>query len=46
MSHFASEWLWLASAAERVGREAGVATSVSTLTTDPWTGRFGSTPAH
>ncbi len=43
VSHFASEWLWLAAAAERLGAEAGVETRVSTLNTDPWTGRFDAT---
>lgn len=41
VSHFASEWLWLAAAAKRLSAEAGVVTLVSTLNTDPWTGRFG-----
>lgn len=41
VSHYASEWLWLAAAAERLAAEAGVDTRVSTLNTDPWTGRFG-----
>jgi dinuclear metal center YbgI/SA1388 family protein len=41
VSHFASEWLWLAAAAERLAAEASVETRVSTLNTDPWTGRFG-----
>jgi dinuclear metal center YbgI/SA1388 family protein len=43
VSHFASEWRWLAAAAERLAAEAGVVTRVSTLNTDPWTGRFGAT---
>lgn len=43
VSHFASEWLWLAAAASRLAAEAGVETKVSTLNTDPWTGRFGAT---
>jgi dinuclear metal center YbgI/SA1388 family protein len=43
VSHFASEWLWLAAAAERLAVEAGVETRVSTLNTDPWTGRFAAT---
>ncbi len=41
VSHFASEWLWLDAAAARLKAEAGVETRVSTLNTDPWTGRFG-----
>jgi len=41
VSHFASEWAWLAAAADHVARETGVATHVSTLNTDPWTARFG-----
>jgi len=45
VSHYASESLWLEAAAASVGREAGVTTSVSTLNTDPWTGRFGVAPA-
>jgi dinuclear metal center YbgI/SA1388 family protein len=43
VSHFASEWLWLAAAAERLAAEAGVEAKVSTLNTDPWTGRFSAT---
>ncbi len=45
VSHFASEWLWLAAAAERLAAEVGVETTVSTLNTDPWTARFGVAPA-
>ncbi len=41
VSHFASEWLWLAAAAKRLKKDADVDTMVSTLNTDPWTGRFG-----
>lgn len=40
VSHFASEWLWLADAAAHLEAQLGVATHVSTLTTDPWTARF------
>ena len=40
VSHFASEWLWLTEAAAHLESELGVATHVSTLTTDPWTARF------
>jgi dinuclear metal center YbgI/SA1388 family protein len=43
-AHFASEWPWLAVAARDLGRDvtalgATVETRVSTLRTDPWTGR-------
>jgi putative NIF3 family GTP cyclohydrolase 1 type 2 len=41
VSHFASEWAWLADAADYLSRELGVATFVSTLNTDPWTARVG-----
>ncbi|WP_084103343.1 Nif3-like dinuclear metal center hexameric protein [Demequina sp. NBRC 110056] len=40
VSHYASEWLWLADAAEHVADAAGVDATVSTLSTDPWTARF------
>jgi len=40
VSHFASEWLWLGSAAEHLADAAGVETVVSMLRTDPWTARF------
>ncbi|WP_084037921.1 Nif3-like dinuclear metal center hexameric protein [Demequina sp. NBRC 110053] len=40
VSHYASEWLWLADAAEHVADAAGVDVTVSTLSTDPWTARF------
>jgi dinuclear metal center YbgI/SA1388 family protein len=39
VSHFASEWLWLADAARHLSDAIGVDTVVSTLTTDPWTAR-------
>jgi len=38
VSHFASEWAWLADAAATVGA-LGVTATVSTVTTDPWTSR-------
>ena len=41
VSHFASEWAWLDAAAAHVAKATGVETHVSTLTTDPWTARFG-----
>lgn len=44
VSHAASESLWLAAAAADVGAAFSVTTSVSTLNTDPWTGRAPSTP--
>ena len=40
VSHFASEWAWLADAAEFLAAELGVSTYVSTLNTDPWTARI------
>ncbi len=43
VSHAASESLWLDGAAAEVARALGVTTSVSTLSTDPWTGRAPST---
>ncbi|NLF04276.1 MAG: Nif3-like dinuclear metal center hexameric protein [Actinomycetales bacterium] len=47
VSHFASEWPWLARAAESLRsaaarRGATVETHVSTLCTDPWSARFDS----
>ena len=47
VSHFASEWPWLARAAARLESDAAavgatVETRVSTLCTDPWTARFDS----
>jgi putative NIF3 family GTP cyclohydrolase 1 type 2 len=39
VSHAASESLWLAAAAAEVAEAFSVTTSVSTLNTDPWTGR-------
>lgn len=47
VSHFASEWPWLARAAESLrsaaaARGATVETRVSTLCTDPWSARFDS----
>lgn len=45
VSHFASEWLWLAAAASDLARDTGVACTVSTLVTDPWTARFGADPS-
>ncbi len=44
VSHFASESLWLAAAAAEVASAFSVTTSVSTLNTDPWTGRVPSSP--
>ena len=41
VSHAASEWLWLESCADAVAQATGVAVYVSTLNTDPWTGRAG-----
>ncbi|MBN2177570.1 MAG: Nif3-like dinuclear metal center hexameric protein [Demequinaceae bacterium] len=41
LSHFASEWVWLRTAAEELAAAAGVETIVSTIRTDPWTARFG-----
>lgn len=41
VSHAASEGLWLHSAAQAVAAATGVKTYVSTLNTDPWTGRVG-----
>jgi dinuclear metal center YbgI/SA1388 family protein len=42
VSHAASESLWLDAAAAEVAIEFSVTTSVSTLNTDPWTGRVPS----
>ncbi|WP_084078087.1 Nif3-like dinuclear metal center hexameric protein [Demequina sp. NBRC 110057] len=42
VAHFASEWAWLAAAAEHVADAAGVDTIVSTLNTDPWTAHYAS----
>ncbi|MCB2414044.1 Nif3-like dinuclear metal center hexameric protein [Demequina sp. TTPB684] len=39
VSHAASESLWLAAAASELAEAFSVTTSVSTLNTDPWTGR-------
>jgi dinuclear metal center YbgI/SA1388 family protein len=40
VSHFASEWAWLADAAALIADVHDVATTVSHLNTDPWTARF------
>lgn len=40
VAHYASEWTWLAAAAEYLGDATGIDTIVSTLITDPWTARF------
>lgn len=40
VAHYASEWTWLAAAAEYLGDATGIDTIVSTLNTDPWTARF------
>lgn len=40
VSHFASEWAWLADAAAFLADQLGVTTYVSTLNTDPWTARL------
>ena len=47
VAHFASEWPWLAYAARDLGQDVGAAgttvvTRVSTVSTDPWTGRVPS----
>ncbi len=42
VSHAASESLWLGAAAAEVAAAFSVTTSVSTLNTDPWTGRVPS----
>ncbi len=44
VSHAASESLWLDAAAAEVAGAFSVTTSVSTLNTDPWTGRAPSSP--
>ncbi len=44
VSHAASESLWLDPAAAEVASAFSVTTSVSTLNTDPWTGRVPSSP--
>ena len=49
-AHFASEWPWLAYAAEDLVHDCTadgttVVTRVSVLRTDPWTARFGSPDA-
>ncbi|MCR6713159.1 MAG: Nif3-like dinuclear metal center hexameric protein [Demequina sp.] len=41
VSHFASEWAWLADAASYLADQLGVETFVSTINTDPWTARVG-----
>ena len=41
-SHAASESLWLAATAQQLSADLGVATTVSTLNTDPWTGHIPS----
>ncbi|MCJ7826912.1 MAG: Nif3-like dinuclear metal center hexameric protein, partial [Demequinaceae bacterium] len=41
LSHYASEWVWLQSAANHLASAAGVEATVSTIRTDPWTARFG-----
>ncbi|WNM25546.1 Nif3-like dinuclear metal center hexameric protein [Demequina capsici] len=43
VAHSASEWSWLRGAARYLEEALGVSTHVSTLTTDPWTARFGAT---
>lgn len=43
VAHFASEWSWLNGAARHLEDVLGIETHVSTLTTDPWTARFGAT---
>lgn len=40
VSHFASEWLWLAAAAAHLEEATGVETRVSAIVTDPWIARF------
>lgn len=42
VSHAASESLWLKDAAAALAKECGVATSMSALNTDPWTGHVPS----
>jgi len=41
VSHAASESLWLADLGRAIAEATGVAVQVSTLNTDPWTGRAG-----
>lgn len=41
VSHAASESLWLAATAAALENDTGLLTHVSTLSTDPWTGRVG-----
>ncbi len=41
VSHAASEWLWLQATAQALADATRTATYVSTLNTDPWTGRAG-----
>ncbi|WP_084126792.1 Nif3-like dinuclear metal center hexameric protein [Demequina sp. NBRC 110054] len=43
VAHSASEWSWLKGAARHLEETLGIETTVSTLTTDPWTARFGAT---
>ncbi len=43
VAHSASEWSWLKGAAAYLEDRLGIETCVSTLTTDPWTARFGAT---
>ncbi|KQY48274.1 Nif3-like dinuclear metal center hexameric protein [Cellulomonas sp. Root137] len=50
VAHFASEWPWLALAARTLAQDAAAAgttveTRVSTVSTDPWTGRVASPEA-
>ncbi|MGB8649586.1 MAG: Nif3-like dinuclear metal center hexameric protein [Mycobacteriales bacterium] len=44
-AHWATEWPWLASAAQALTRVVGVETAVSTTCTDPWTTAARSTRA-
>ncbi|WP_146925157.1 Nif3-like dinuclear metal center hexameric protein [Cellulomonas xylanilytica] len=51
VAHFASEWPWLAHAARALEQDAAAAgttveTRVSTVSTDPWTGRVASPEPH
>jgi len=41
LSHYASEWVWLKSAADDLAASASVEAVVSTIRTDPWTARLG-----
>ncbi|MDN4472555.1 Nif3-like dinuclear metal center hexameric protein [Demequina zhanjiangensis] len=43
VAHSASEWSWLKDAATYLEETLGIETCVSTVTTDPWTARFGAT---